>query len=33
MQVVDGSRTLEIKKVETVAPGDVAIMYVLQVEN
>ena len=33
MQVVDGERTLEVKKVETVAPGDVAIMYVLKVEN
>lgn len=33
MQVVDGARTLEVKKVETVAPGNVAIMYVLKVEN
>jgi hypothetical protein len=33
MQILDGSRTLEVKKVETVAPGDVAIMYVLKVEN
>ncbi len=33
MQVVDGTRTLEVKKVDTVAPGDVAIMYVLKVEN
>ena len=33
MQILDGDRTLEVKKVETVASGDVAIMYVLKVEN
>ena len=33
MQLVDGGRTMEIKKVVTVQPGPVVIMYVLTVEN
>jgi hypothetical protein len=32
-QLVDGDRTLEILKVETVNPGDLTIMYILRVEN
>ena len=33
MQLVDGERTLEIKKVMVEAPGDVTILYILKVEN
>lgn len=33
MQLVDGDRTLEIKKVVTVKPGPTAVMYILTVEN
>jgi hypothetical protein len=33
MKLVDGGRSLEIKKVMVEAPGDVAILYTLVVEN
>lgn len=33
MQLVDGDRTMEIKKVVTVQPGPTVIMYILTVEN
>jgi len=32
-KLVDGSRTLEIKQVETVQPGSEKILYILKVEN
>jgi len=33
MQLQDGTRTLEIKKVQVVKPGSAAILYILTVEN
>jgi hypothetical protein len=33
MQVIDGDRTMEIKKVVSVQPGSVVIMYILTLEN
>jgi len=32
-KLVDGSRTMEIEQVETVAPGRETIIYILKVEN
>lgn len=32
-QLVDGSRVMEIKKVETVQPGNTVFLYILRVEN
>ena len=32
-KLVDGSRSLEIKQVETIAPGRESILYILTVEN
>jgi len=33
MQIVDGDRTLEIKKVMRAKPGDDVLLYILTVEN
>lgn len=32
-KLVDGSRTMEIEQVETIAPGRETIVYILKVEN